>query len=122
MIKLNTLLDCIDNSGAIKVQAIRLMGGSFRKTSGAGDLIVVSIKKIIPQKKVTKGTVFWALISRLNRNVSRDGSGYIRFRHNAVILINKKFNPIGTRIFGPVFRELRERNYLKIVSMASVCL
>jgi large subunit ribosomal protein L14 len=122
MIKLNSSLYCIDNSGAVKVQAIRLLGGSSRKTSSASDVIVVSIKKVIPHKKVQKGSVFWAIVTRLNRNVMRDQSGFLRFTHNCVVLVNKKFNPVGSRVFGPVYRELRERGFLKIVSMASVCL
>jgi len=116
MIQMQTNLDVADNSGARRVQCIKVLGGSHRRTATVGDIIVVSIKEAIPRGKVKKGDVHRAVIVRTAiRRV--DGSA-IRFDRNAAVLINKQGEPIGTRIFGPVTRELRAKKFMKIVSLA----
>lgn len=118
MIQVESRLLVADNSGAKEVQCIKVLGGSKRKVASLGDVIVVSIKDAIPRGKVKKGEVHRAVIVRTAKEVSRaDGTG-IRFDSNAAVLINKQNEPIGTRIFGPVTRELRARNFMKIVSLA----
>ena len=118
MIQQQTILDVADNSGAKKVQCIKVLGGSRRRYASLGDVIVVSVKEAIPQSKVKKGEVARAVIVRTAREVKRPDGSYIRFDENSAVLINNQGNPRGTRIFGPVARELRDRNYMKIVSLA----
>ncbi len=118
MIQMQTNLDVADNSGARRVQCIKVLGGSKRKTASVGDIIVVSVKEAIPRGRVKKGDVHRAVIVRTAKEVRRPDGSAIRFDRNAAVLINKQGEPIGTRIFGPVTRELRARNQMKIVSLA----
>jgi large subunit ribosomal protein L14 len=118
MIQQQTNLDVADNSGAKRVQCIKVLGGSRRRYASIGDVIVVSIKEAIPQAKVKKGEVARAVIVRTAREVKRPDGSYIRFDGNSAVLINKDNEPIGTRIFGPVARELRARKFMKIISLA----
>ena len=118
MIQQQTILDVADNSGAKKVQCIKVLGGTRRKYATIGDVIVVSVKEAIPQSKVKKGEVARAVIVRTAREVKRPDGSYIRFDGNSAVLINKDNEPIGTRIFGPVARELRARKFMKIISLA----
>jgi large subunit ribosomal protein L14 len=118
MIQQQTNLDVADNSGAKRVQCIKVLGGSRRRYASIGDIIVVSIKEAIPQAKVKKGEVARAVIVRTAREVKRADGSYIRFDGNSAVLINKDNEPIGTRIFGPVARELRARKFMKIISLA----
>jgi large subunit ribosomal protein L14 len=118
MIQMQTNLDVADNSGARRVQCIKVLGGSHRKTASVGDIIVVSVKEAIPRGRVKKGDVHRAVIVRTAFPVRRPDGSIIRFDRNAAVLINKQGEPIGTRIFGPVTRELRAKRYMKIVSLA----
>jgi large subunit ribosomal protein L14 len=118
MIQVESNLEVADNSGARRVQCIKVLGGSKRKTAGVGDIIVVSVKEAIPRGKVKKGTVERAVIVRTAFPVRRQDGTVIRFDRNAAVLINKQNEPIGTRIFGPVVRELRARKFMKIISLA----
>ncbi len=118
MIQQQTMLDVADNSGAKRVQCIKVLGGTRRKYASIGDIIVVSIKEAIPQAKVKKGEVARAVIVRTSREVKRPDGSYIRFDGNSAVLITKDLEPIGTRIFGPVARELRARKFMKIISLA----
>jgi large subunit ribosomal protein L14 len=118
MIQVESNLEVADNSGARRVQCIKGLGGSKRKTAGVGDIIVVSIKEAIPRGKVKKGTVERAVIVRTSFPVRRNDGSVIRFDRNAAVLINKQNEPIGTRIFGPVVRELRAKKFMKIISLA----
>ncbi len=118
MIQMQTTLEVADNSGAKKVQCIKVLGGSKRRTAGIGDVIVVSIKDAIPRGKVKKGAVHKAVIVRSRHGLKRVHGEKIRFDTNAVVLINKEKEPIGTRIFGPVTRELRTKGFMKIISLA----
>lgn len=118
MIQMQTNLDVADNSGAKRVQCIKVLGGSKRKYASIGDVIVVSVKEAIPRGKVKKGDVMKAVIVRTAKDIRRPDGSAIRFDSNAAVLINNQGEPIGTRIFGPVTRELRGRNYMKIVSLA----
>lgn len=118
MIQVETSLDVADNSGARRVQCIRVLGGSRRKYASVGDIIVVSIKDAIPRGRVNKGEVTRAVVVRTAKDVRRADGSSIRFDRNAAVLINKQGEPIGTRIFGPVTRELRAKGYMKIVSLA----
>ena len=118
MIQVETNLDVADNSGARRVQCIRVLGGSRRRFAGVGDIIVVSVKDAIPRGRVKKGEVLRAVIVRTAKDVHRADGSAIRFDRNAAVLINKQGEPIGTRIFGPVTRELRAKGYMKIVSLA----
>ena len=118
MIQMQTQLDVADNSGARRVQCIKVLGGSKRKTASVGDIIVVSIKEAIPRGKVKKGDVHQAVIVRTAKEIRRNDGSTIRFDSNAAVLINKQGEPIGTRIFGPVTRELRAKNFMKIISLA----
>jgi large subunit ribosomal protein L14 len=118
MIQMQTRLDVADNSGARKVQCIKVLGGSKRRTAGVGDVIVVSVKEAIPRGRVKKGTIQRAVIVRTAKEIHRDDGTTIRFDRNAAVLINPQGEPIGTRIFGPVTRELRQRGYMKIISLA----
>jgi large subunit ribosomal protein L14 len=118
MIQMQTNLDVADNSGARRVQCIKVLGGSKRKTAGIGDIIVVSVKEAIPRGRVKKGDVHKAVIVRTAKEVRREDGTAIRFDRNAAVLINNQQEPIGTRIFGPVTRELRQKNFMKIISLA----
>ena len=118
MIQMQTQLDVADNSGARRVQCIKVLGGSKRKTAGVGDVIVVSVKEAIPRGRVKKGEVHRAVIVRTAKEIRRGDGSTIRFDNNAAVLINKQGEPIGTRIFGPVTRELRQKNFMKIISLA----
>lgn len=118
MIQMQTNLDVADNSGARRVQCIKVLGGSKRKTASIGDVIVVSVKEAIPRGRVKKGDVQRAVIVRTAKDIKRPDGTVIRFDNNAAVLINKNNEPIGTRIFGPVTRELRARAFMKIISLA----
>ena len=118
MIQMQTNLDVADNSGARMVQCIKVLGGSGRKTASVGDVIVVSIKEAIPRGRVKKGDVHRAVIVRTSKEVKRNDGTCIRFDKNAAVLVNKSNEPIGTRIFGPVTRELRNKGQMKIISLA----
>ncbi|MCF3945434.1 50S ribosomal protein L14 [Acidiphilium sp. AL] len=118
MIIVESNLDVADNSGARRVQCIKVLGGSKRRTASVGDVIVVSVKDAIPRGKVKKGDVHQAVIVRTAYPVRRNDGSVIRFDRNAAVLINKQMEPIGTRIFGPVTRELRARKFMKIISLA----
>jgi large subunit ribosomal protein L14 len=118
MIQMTTILDVADNSGAKKVFCIKVLGGSKRKYASIGDIIVVSIKEAIPNSKVKKGDVAKAVIVRTAKEVARADGSYIRFDNNSAVLINKDNEPLGTRIFGPVARELRAKKFMKIISLA----
>ena len=118
MIQMQSNLDVADNSGARRVQCIKVLGGSGRTSAAVGDVIVVSIKEAIPRGRVKKGDVHRAVIVRTSKEVRRNDGTCIRFDKNAAVLINKSNEPIGTRIFGPVTRELRNRKFMKIVSLA----
>ncbi|MEO5348149.1 MAG: 50S ribosomal protein L14 [Magnetococcus sp. YQC-3] len=118
MIQVETVLDVADNSGAKKIQCIKVLGGSKRRYARVGDVITVAVKVAIPRGKVKKGEVARAVVVRTRKETIRDDGSYIRFDSNAAVLINKAGEPIGTRIFGPVTRELRARNYMKIISLA----
>ena len=118
MIQMQTNLDVADNSGARRVQCIKVIGGSKRKYAGVGDTIVVSVKEAIPRGRVKKGQVMKAIVVRTAKGVRRPDGSLIRFDRNAAVLINASGEPIGTRIFGPVTRELRAKNHMKIVSLA----
>ncbi|MBZ4686188.1 MAG: ribosomal protein [Desulfomicrobiaceae bacterium] len=118
MIQMQTTLDVADNSGAKKVACIKVLGGSKRRYAQVGDVIVVSVKEAIPHGKVKKGDVLQAVIVRTKKEIGRPDGTYIRFDTNSAVLLNKNMEPIGTRIFGPVARELRAKNFMKIVSLA----
>ncbi len=118
MIQMQSKLTVADNSGAQLVQCIKVLGGSKRKVASVGDIIVVSVKKAIPRGKVKKGDVHRAVIVRTAKEIHRADGSAIRFDRNAAVLINKQGEPIGTRIFGPVTRELRAKKFMKIVSLA----
>ena len=118
MIKVETLLDVADNSGAKKVLCFRILGGSRRQSASVGDIVVVSIKEAAPESKVKKGEVHRAVIVRTKKEVRRPDGSYIRFDNNAAVIINEQREPVGTRIFGPIARELRAKNFMKIVSLA----
>jgi large subunit ribosomal protein L14 len=118
MIQVETNLDVADNSGAKRVQCIRVLGGSRRKYASVGDIIVVSVKDAIPRGRVKKGEVLRAVVVRTAKDIRRPDGSVIRFDRNAAVLINKQGEPVGTRIFGPVTRELRSKGYMKIISLA----
>ncbi len=118
MIQPRSILEVADNSGAKKVQCIRVLGGSNRRYARIGDIIVVSIKEATPEGNVKKGAVAKAVVVRTKKETRRPDGTYIRFDQNAVVLINNQLEPIGTRIFGPVARELRWREFMKIISLA----
>lgn len=118
MIQMQSTMDVADNSGARKVQCIKVLGGSKHNVAGVGDVVVVSVKEAIPRGKVKKGDVHRAVIVRTAKDVQRVDGTAIRFDRNAAVLINKAGEPIGTRIFGPVVRELRAKRFMKIVSLA----
>lgn len=118
MIQVHSILDVADNSGAKKVQCIKVVGGSYRRYASIGDKIVVSVKEAIPEGNIKKGTVAKAVVVRTKKEVRRPDGSYIRFDQNAVVLINAEGDPIGTRVFGPVARELRWKEFMKIISLA----
>lgn len=118
MIQPRSILEVADNSGAKKVQCIRVLGGSFRRYARLGDIIVVSVKEAIPEGNVKKGQVAKAVVVRTKKETRRPDGTYIRFDQNAVVIINNQLEPIGTRIFGPVARELRWKDFTKIISLA----
>ncbi len=118
MIQMQTNLEVADNSGARRVQCIKVLGGSKRRYAGVGDIIKVSVKEAIPRSKVKKGEVYRAVVVRTKKGVRRADGSVIRFDGNAAVLLNNQNQPIGTRIFGPVTRELRSENFMKIVSLA----
>ncbi len=118
MIQMQTMLNIADNSGAKKVQCIKVLGGSHRRYAGIGDVIKVSVKDAIPRGKVKKGDVYNAVVVRTKKGVRRPDGSLIRFDGNAAVLLNNQLQPIGTRIFGPVTRELRSERFMKIISLA----
>ena len=118
MIQTTTVLDVADNSGAKKVACIKVLGGSKRRYASIGDVIVVSIKEAVVNSKVKKGDVARAVIVRTKREVKRPDGSYIKFDNNSAVMVSKEGEPIGTRIFGPVARELRGRKFMKIISLA----
>lgn len=118
MIQMQSNLDVADNSGARRVQCIKVLGGSGRKVAGVGDVIVVSVKEAIPRGKVKKGDVLNAVVVRTRKGVRRPDGSLIKFDGNAAVILNSNLQPIGTRIFGPVTRELRGDKFMKIVSLA----
>ena len=119
MIQMQTNLDVADNSGARRVQCIKVLGGSKRKYASVGDIIVVSVKEAIPRGRVKKGDVRKAVVVRTAKEVRREDGTAIRFDRNAAVILNNNANePVGTRIFGPVVRELRAKNFMKIISLA----
>ena len=118
MIQVETNLDVADNSGARRVQCIKVLGGAKRKYASVGDIIVVSIKEAIPRGRVKKGNVMKAVVVRTAKDIRRVDGSVIRFDRNAAVIINNQGEPIGTRIFGPVPRELRAKNQMKIISLA----
>jgi large subunit ribosomal protein L14 len=118
MIQMQTILKVADNSGAKQVQCIKVLGGSHRRYAGVGDIIKVSVKDSIPRGKVKKGDVYDAVVVRTKKGVRRSDGSVIRFDGNAAVLLNAQLQPIGTRIFGPVTRELRGERFMKIISLA----
>jgi len=118
MIQMQTTLEVADNSGARRVQCIKVLGGSKRRYARIGDIIKVSVKEAIPRGKAKKGEVFNAVVVRTRKGVRRPNGSVIRFDNNAAVLLNAQLQPIGTRIFGPVTRELRTENFMKIISLA----
>jgi large subunit ribosomal protein L14 len=118
MIQVQSVLTVADNSGAKKVMCIKVLGGSKRKYASIGDVIKVSVKEAIPNSKVKKGSVMDAVVVRTSKEVRRPDGSYIRFDTNAAVLVNAAREPVGTRIFGPVARELRARQFMKIISLA----
>jgi len=119
MIQMRTMLNAADNSGARSLMCIKVLGGSRRRYASVGDIIVVSVKEAIPNAKVKKGEVAKAVIVRTKKEVSRADGSYIRFDTNSAVLVDKDNEPVGTRIFGPVARELRERQFMKNATIAS---
>lgn len=118
MIQMQTVLTAADNSGAKKLQCIKVLGGSKRKYASVGDLIVVSVKEALPNSKVKKGDVKRAVVVRTKKEIKRVDGSWIKFDENSAVLIDNSNEPVGTRIFGPVARELRARRFMKIVSLA----
>ncbi|MDR1660933.1 MAG: 50S ribosomal protein L14 [Candidatus Accumulibacter sp.] len=118
MIQMQTVLDVADNTGARSVMCIKVLGGSKRRYAGVGDIIKVSIKDAAPRGRVKKGDIYSAIVVRTAKGVRRPDGSLVRFDNNAAVLLNNKLEPIGTRIFGPVTRELRSERFMKIVSLA----
>jgi large subunit ribosomal protein L14 len=118
MIQMQTNLDVADNSGARRVQCIKVLGGSKRRTASVGDVIVVTVKEAIPRGRVKKGELHRAVIVRTKKDIRRDDGSTIRFDSNSAVLVDPKGEPVGTRIFGPVTRELRSKKFMKIISLA----
>jgi large subunit ribosomal protein L14 len=118
MIQMQSVLDVADNSGARRVMCIKVLGGSHRRYAGIGDIVKVTVKEAIPRGKVKKGDVYNAVVVRTRKGVRRADGSVIRFDGNAAVLLNNQLQPIGTRIFGPVTRELRSERFMKIISLA----
>ena len=118
MIQMQTMLDAADNSGARRIMCIKVLGGSKRRYAGIGDVIKVTVKEAIPRGKVKKGEVYNAVVVRTRKGVRRPDGSIIRFDGNAAVLLNNQLQPIGSRIFGPVTRELRGERFMKIISLA----
>jgi large subunit ribosomal protein L14 len=118
MIQVQTMLAVADNSGARRVQCIKVLGGSKRRYAGVGDIIKITIKEAIPNSRVRKGELFNAVVVRTRHGVRRPDGSLIRFDHNAAVLLNEQNQPVGTRIFGPVTRELRSEQFMRIISLA----
>jgi large subunit ribosomal protein L14 len=118
VIQMQTMLDVADNTGAKRVMCIKVLGGSKRRYAGLGDIIVASVKKAMPSSDMKQGAVVKGVIVRTSKNTRREDGSYVRFDHNAMVIIDDEGNPKGTRIFGAVARELRERNFMKIISLA----
>ena len=118
MIQMQTVLDAADNSGARRLMCVKVLGGSKRRYAGVGDVIRVSVKEAIPRGKVKKGETYLAVVVRTRKGVRRQDGSVIRFDSNAAVLLNAQHQPIGTRIFGPVTRELRGEKFMKIISLA----
>lgn len=118
MIQSSTYLDSADNTGAKKLYCIKVLGGSGRRYAKLGDVVVVSVKEAIPNAKVEKGAVHRAVIVRIRKEQRRTDGSYIRFDNNAAVIVNKENEPVGTRVFGPIARELRFKGFMKIVSLA----
>jgi large subunit ribosomal protein L14 len=118
MIQMQTLLDVADNSGAKKIMCIKVLGGSRRRYATIGDVVVVAIREALPNAKVKKGDVARAVIVRTAKEVRRADGSYIRFDNNSAVLVSAQGEPVGTRIFGPVARELRQKKFMKIISLA----
>jgi len=118
MIQVESILEVADNSGAKKVLCIKVLGGSKRKYASVGDIITVSVREAIPNSKIKKGTVTQAVIVRVAKEIRRADGSYVRFDNNAAVLVDNQKEPVGTRIFGPVARELRAKRFMRIVSLA----
>ena len=118
MIQVQSMLEVADNSGARRVQCIKVLGGSKRRYAGIGDIIKISIKEAIPNSRVKKGEMFNAVVVRTRKGIRRIDGSLIRFDRNAAVLLNPQFQPVGTRIFGPVTRELRSERFMRIISLA----
>ncbi|MGA8262152.1 MAG: 50S ribosomal protein L14 [Arenicellales bacterium] len=118
MIQMQSILEVADNSGARKVQCVKVLGGSKRRYAGIGDIIKISVKEAIPNSRVKKGEVFNAVVVRTRKGIRRNDGSLIRFDRNAAVLLNNQLQPIGTRIFGPVTRELRTERFMRIISLA----
>ena len=118
MIQMQSMLDVADNSGAKRVQCIKVLGGSKRRYAGIGDVIRITIKEAVPNSRVRKGDVFFAVVVRTKKGVRRNDGSLIRFDRNAAVLLNAQLQPVGTRIFGPVTRELRSERFMRIISLA----
>jgi len=118
MIQMQTNLEVADNSGARRVMCIKVLGGAKRRYASVGDVIVVSVKEAIPRGRVKKGDVLRAIVVRTSKDIQRKDGSVIRFDKNAAVIVNKQSEPVGTRIFGPVPRELRAKNHMKIISLA----
>ncbi len=118
MIQVQSRLNVADNSGAKEILCVRILGTSYRRYAGVGDVIIGVVKDATPNMTVKKSSVVRAVIVRVNKPIRRDDGSYVRFDDNAAVIINDQDNPIGTRVFGPVARELRDRNYMKIISLA----
>ncbi|MFQ5895240.1 MAG: 50S ribosomal protein L14 [Nitrospinota bacterium] len=118
MIQMRTMLDVADNSGARKVQCIKVLGGTRRRSAGLGDVVVVAVKEAVPNAPIKKGEVKRAVVVRTRKTTPREDGSFIRFDTNSVVIINEAGDPAGTRIFGPVARELRRKRFMKIISLA----
>jgi len=118
MIQMQSYLDVADNSGARRVMCVKVLGGSKRRYAGIGDIIKISVKEAMPNSRVKKGEVFNAVVVRTRKGVRRSDGSLIRFDRNAAVLLNNQFQPVGTRIFGPVTRELRTERFMRIISLA----
>lgn len=119
MIQVQTKLDVADNSGAKEVECVKVLGGSRRRYASIGDKIIVAVQEALPNSQVKQGDVHTAVVVRTNREVARDDGTYVRFDDNAAVLVDDEGQPVGTRIFGPVARELRSSNYMRIISLAA---